>query len=269
MQVWDDRAANLGDILPVSGNADRLFGGRSHPRVCLPALTLRNGAAPEAREDMKPAAPVEADEPQRRAFADRIGAGGSAHANAQVTIAAPVTERLEPIYFEGWDNLRAGLAVTGGVMGLALMGASVNLHGQLGIVVLVGLATKNGILIVEFAHERRDEGARLSEAANRASTLRLPPTLMTSIATESGATPLGPASGEGVEARAAMGIVMMVGVPLATLVPLLLVPLLSLRICGRAPSPSTMGRMLAEAVSNSKEGSGRAAAGSAAWESGQ
>ena len=82
------------------------------------------------------------------------------------------------------------LAVAGGAIGLAVMGQTINLFSQVGIVMLVGLAAKNGILIVEFANQLRDEGAAIGEAIRRAAQRRLRAILMTSIATVVGAVPL-------------------------------------------------------------------------------
>src|SRR3546814_7587967 len=82
---------------------------------------------------------------------------------------------------------------------LALAGDSINLYSQIGIVMLVGLAAKNGILIVEFANQLRDEGVEIGEAIRGAAARRLRPILMTSIATVMGAVPLVMMGGAGAE----------------------------------------------------------------------
>ena len=82
------------------------------------------------------------------------------------------------------------LAVAGGLIGLAVMGQTMNLYSQVGLVMLVGLAAKNGILIVEFANQLRDAGRDIGTAIREASRRRLRPILMTSIATVAGAVPL-------------------------------------------------------------------------------
>src|SRR3546814_866300 len=107
------------------------------------------------------------------------------------------------------------LAVAGGVIGLALMGQTLNLYSQIGIVMLVGLAAKNGILIVEFANQLRDEGHDILEATRIASVRRLRPILMTSIATVAGALPLLLATGAGAAARRSIGVGVVWGVSLA------------------------------------------------------
>jgi multidrug efflux pump len=118
------------------------------------------------------------------------------------------------------------LAVAGGLIGMLVMGVSLNLYSQIGIVMLVGLAAKNGILIVEFANQLRDEGAEIGDAIRQAAARRLRAILMTSIATIAGAFPLMIASGAGGAARSSIGVVIVFGVALATLITLFLIPIL-------------------------------------------
>lgn len=136
------------------------------------------------------------------------------------------------------------LAVAGGIFGLAVTGNSLNLYSQIGIVMLVGLAAKNGILIVEFANQLRDEGAEIGDAIRRAARRRLRPILMTSIATVMGAVPLMLASGAGAGARGAIGVVIVFGVSLATVITLFLIPLLYSRLAKNTGSPNAISRKL-------------------------
>ena len=136
------------------------------------------------------------------------------------------------------------LAVGGGIIGLALAGMTLNLYSQIGIVMLVGLAAKNGILIVEFANQLRDEGAEIIEAIQQASTRRLRPILMTSIATVFGAIPLAIAGGAGGAARSAIGVVIVFGVTLATLITLILIPIIYSRLAKYTSSPEAVTRNL-------------------------
>ena len=136
------------------------------------------------------------------------------------------------------------LAVGGGVIGLALTGTTLNLYSQIGIVMLVGLAAKNGILIVEFANQLRDEGLEIVEAVQQAATRRLRPILMTSIATVFGAIPLAIASGAGGAARSAIGVVIVFGVTLATLITLVLIPIIYSRLAKYTGSPEAVSRRL-------------------------
>jgi multidrug efflux pump len=140
------------------------------------------------------------------------------------------------------------LAVAGGVLGLALTGGSINLYSQIGIVMLVGLAAKNGILIVEFANQLRDEGLDIAEAIRQAAARRLRP-----IATVIGALPLVIRGGAGAAARQSIGVVVVFGVSLATLITLFLIPILYSRVAGRTVSPQTVGRRLDTALKDSPE----------------
>lgn len=136
------------------------------------------------------------------------------------------------------------LAVGGGVIGLLIMGQTFNLYSQVGIVMLVGLAAKNGILIVEFANQLRDQGLEIAEAIREAAKRRLRPILMTSIATAAGAVPLMIASGAGAAARQAIGVVVVWGVSIATLITLFLIPVLYSRLARYTRSPEEVTRTL-------------------------
>jgi multidrug efflux pump len=136
------------------------------------------------------------------------------------------------------------LAVAGGVIGLALAGMTLNLYSQIGVVMLVGLAANNGILIVEFANQLRDEGQEIIDAIQQAATRRLRPILMTSIATVFGAIPLAIASGAGGAARSAIGVVIVFGVTLATLITLVLIPIIYSRLAKYTGSPEAVSRRL-------------------------
>ncbi len=120
--------------------------------------------------------------------------------------------------------LTVPLAVLGALLGLWLFGNSLNLFSQIGIVMLVGLAAKNGILIVEFANQLRDEGLAIRDAIVESAAVRMRPILMTSIATMMGAVPLVVAGGPGSASRATIGIVIISGVAFSTLLSLFVVP---------------------------------------------
>lgn len=143
------------------------------------------------------------------------------------------------------------LAVAGGVLGLAATGTTINLYSQIGIVMLVGLAAKNGILIVEFANQLRDEGHAFDDAVIEAAVRRLRPILMTSIATVLGAVPLALSGGAGAGARSAIGVVIVWGVSIATLITLVLIPLLYRLMARRTQSPQTISRLLDRALHGS------------------
>jgi multidrug efflux pump len=103
-------------------------------------------------------------------------------------------------------------------------GGSLNVYSRIGLVMLVGLITKNGILIVEFANQLRRAGQEKIEAVLEAATLRLRPILMTALATVLGALPLALSTGAGAEARQAIGWVIVGGVSIGTLLTLFIIP---------------------------------------------
>jgi multidrug efflux pump len=136
------------------------------------------------------------------------------------------------------------LAVAGSILGMWLTGTTINLYSQIGIVMLVGLSAKNGVLIVEFANQLRDQGLSVDAAIREASERRLRPILMTSLATVSGAVPLAISHGAGAGARAAIGVVIVFGVTIATAVTLYVVPLLYSWLARRTGSPLAVTRKL-------------------------
>ncbi len=116
------------------------------------------------------------------------------------------------------------------VFALILTGTSLNVYSQIGLVLLVGVMAKNGILIVEFANQLRDQGAGVREAIERGCSIRLRPVMMTMIATIIGGLPLVLAQGAGAEARIALGWVIVGGLALATAVTLFITPVAYLLI---------------------------------------
>ena len=120
--------------------------------------------------------------------------------------------------------LTVPLAVAGALFGLWAVGATLNIYSQIGIVMLVGLAAKNGILIVEFANQLRDEGLSIRDALVEAAITRFRPILMTSLATAIGALPLVLYEGAGAQSRLAIGIVVFSGVIFSTGLTLFVAP---------------------------------------------
>lgn len=120
--------------------------------------------------------------------------------------------------------LTVPLAVVGALLGLEVSGGSLNIYSQIGIVMMVGLAAKNGILIVEFANQLRDAGATVDHAILEAARLRLRPIVMTSISTVIGVLPLILGGGAGAESRMAIGVVVFSGVLFSTVLTLGVVP---------------------------------------------
>ncbi len=132
------------------------------------------------------------------------------------------------------------LALMGAVLGLTAYGSSVNVFSQIGVILLVGLSAKNGVLIVEFANQLRDRGVEFGDAVIQAASVRLRPILMTSAATTFGALPLLLASGAGAESRQPIGIVVVFGVAISAVLTLFVVPSLYVLLAKRTHSPQHM-----------------------------
>jgi multidrug efflux pump len=129
--------------------------------------------------------------------------------------------------------LTVPLAMTGALLAIKLTGGTLNVYSQIGLVMLIGLITKNGILIVEFANQLRDKGHEKVEALVEACALRLRPILMTTAATVLGAVPLAIATGAGAESRSAIGWVVVGGMTIGTLFTLFVIPVAYTYIAGQ------------------------------------
>lgn len=116
------------------------------------------------------------------------------------------------------------LALFGALLFMWIFGITLNIYSQIGIIMLVGLVAKNGILIVEFANQRQNAGLNKHKAIVEASAQRLRPILMTSISTVLGLLPLALATGEGANGRIAMGTAVIGGLLISTLLTLFLIP---------------------------------------------
>lgn len=147
--------------------------------------------------------------------------------------------------FESWIHpliimLPVPLAVTGALLALWWSGISLNIYSQIGIIMLLGLMSKNGILIVEFANQLRDEGYAVKDAILEGASLRFRPVLMTTISTIFGAVPLVVATGAGAESRAAIGMVILGGLIFATTLTLFIIPVLYNLLAGFAKSANAI-----------------------------
>jgi len=137
------------------------------------------------------------------------------------------------------------LALTGALLGLYFYGASINVFSQIGAILLIGLAAKNGVLIVEFANQLRDRGRDFENALIEASCIRLRPILMTSASTTFGALPLLLAGGPGAESRQPIGIVVVFGVTVSAVLTLFVVPACYATLARRTRSPQYVSRAIA------------------------
>jgi multidrug efflux pump len=165
-----------------------------------------------------------------------------------LALAAQFESFLHPLVI----MLTVPLGVLGALIGLWLTGGTINLFSQIGIVMLVGLAAKNGILIVEFANQLRDQGRNIHEAIVESSTVRLRPILMTSIATIMGALPLVIFGGPGSASRATIGIVVVSGVAFSTLLSLFVVPAFYALLAPYTHSPEAVAHELEQLEAQSR-----------------
>ena len=142
------------------------------------------------------------------------------------------------------------LALTGAMGGMLWAGLSLDIYTQISLIMLIGLATKNGILIVEFINQLRDRKVAFEDAIIQGSVARLRPILMTAITTLAGSVPLILASGAGYESRSSIGIVIFSGVLVATFMTLFVAPGLYRMVAARTGSPKDMEHKLEAALEN-------------------
>lgn len=138
------------------------------------------------------------------------------------------------------------LSTFGALLGIYLTGGTLNIYSNIGLIILIGISTKNGILIVEFINQMRDAGRSFSDAIYEASEVRLRPVLMTALSTIMGSIPLIIASGAGAESRSTLGVVIFSGVLMATALTLFVVPALYNLFARNTGSPEAIARELDE-----------------------
>ncbi|MBB4630615.1 efflux RND transporter permease subunit [Sphingosinicella soli] len=252
--------SRTGDVIPLSNLVSlRNFadaGELGHFNK-LRAITLEGSVAPgyslgealdwlEAEASTLPEVAAIGYDGESRAFKQTGGAIWGVLAVTILLVFLVLAAQFESWVHPGIIVLTVPLAVGGGLLGLVVMGQSLNLYSQIGIVMLVGLASKNGILIVEFANQLRDQGVPFDDAIRGAAVRRLRPVIMTSIATVAGAVPLMLASGAGAASRQAIGTVVVWGVSLATLLTLFVIPVFYRRLARNTGSPLAVTRKLDE-----------------------
>jgi multidrug efflux pump len=140
--------------------------------------------------------------------------------------------------------LSVPLAIAGGLLGLWVTGSTLNLYSQIALIMLIGLAAKNGILIVEFTNQLRDRGVEFTEALLEASSARLRPIIMTSLTAVAGSIPLVISSGAGSETRFVIGVVVISGVLIATFFTLFVVPVAYSLLARNTGSPNDVSKKL-------------------------
>jgi multidrug efflux pump len=149
--------------------------------------------------------------------------------------------------------LTVPLAALGALLALMLFGGTLNVYSKVGLVMLIGLITKHGILIVEFANQMREQGMDRAKAVVEAATLRLRPILMTTGAMVLGAVPLAIATGAGAEARQQIGLVIVGGLMVGTLFTLYIIPTVYVLVGGRAARAESAGGPLPAKAPSARE----------------
>ncbi|PKP85635.1 MAG: multidrug transporter AcrB [Alphaproteobacteria bacterium HGW-Alphaproteobacteria-2] len=204
----------------------------------LPSIQLSAALAPgydlgSALEQIEAAAadilPAEARlgyDGQSRTFKDTASGANIVFLLALLIVFLVLAAQFESFVHPVVILLTVPAGVAGAIYAMVLGGLSLNVYSQIGIILLIGLVAKNGILIVEFANQLRDEGYAVREAVLEAAVLRLRPIVMTVVSTILGALPLILASGAGAESRIAIGTVIIAGLGFSSLLMLFVTPVL-------------------------------------------
>lgn len=148
------------------------------------------------------------------------------------------------------------LALLGAVFGLQLHGMSINIFSQIAVIMLIGIAAKNGVLIVEFANQLRERGVEFKEAVVQAAAVRLRPVLMTSLCTAFGAVPFLFATGAGAEQREPIGVVVFYGTLVSVFLTLLVVPAVYSLVAKRTRSTEHTTRLVDRMLGNTPQSAG-------------
>ncbi|MBZ0115063.1 MAG: efflux RND transporter permease subunit [Thermoanaerobaculia bacterium] len=159
-----------------------------------------------------------------RDFAESSSSLGYIFALALVLVYLVLSAQFESFRDPFVIMLAVPLALAGALGGLWIFGKTLNIFSEIGMIMLIGLITKNGILIVEFANQRRDAGRSIDQAIREAAAARFRPVLMTSLSTILGTLPIALALGAGSESRVPMGIAIIGGMGLGTLLTLFVIP---------------------------------------------
>ncbi|MCC6202242.1 MAG: efflux RND transporter permease subunit [Gammaproteobacteria bacterium] len=272
MQAKDDQRASADDLLNIYVRADR--GGDLVPLANLVKVVDRAGPARYNRYNRMRAVTISAslepgfalgdaleflEQTSRAELPDslRIDWKGESleyrEATSQLAftmgIALLIVFLVMAAQFESFIHplvimMTVPLAVAGGLFGLLVTGSTLNIYSQIGLLMLVGIATKNGILIVEFANQLRDEGMAFDEAIIAAARIRFRPILMTTMATVIGSVPLMLATGPASESRIVLGTVVFFGVSIAALLTLFVVPAFYRLFAQNTGSPNLITRRL-------------------------
>jgi multidrug efflux pump len=181
---------------------------------------------------------------QAKDYLEASGAVGLAFGMALLLVFLVLAAQFESWIHPAVIMLTVPLAALGGLFGILLTGQTINTYSQIGLIILIGIAAKNGILIVEFANQLRDEGKSIREAIIEASVLRLRPIVMTSITAAFGALPLMLWQGAGAESRQTIGVTIFFGAIFATMLTVFVVPVFYNLLARFTKSPEWTARQI-------------------------
>jgi multidrug efflux pump len=233
------RSASSGELYPISGliELDATSGPAElrrfnrQPAIAISATLAENFSMGDAvnavraiAEDVIPPEGRLEFSGETRQFLEASGSIYLTFALALLVVYLVLAAQFESLIHPIGIMVTVPLAVTGALLALFLTGNSLNIYSQIGVILLVGIMAKNGILIVEFANQLRGQGRSIREAVVEASAVRFRPIIMTTLATILGAVPLIIATGAGSESRAAIGVVVVGGLTIAGFLTLFVTP---------------------------------------------
>ncbi|WP_410216805.1 efflux RND transporter permease subunit, partial [Paracoccus sp. (in: a-proteobacteria)] len=239
-------AITTGATVPSINRYDRLVSVQMEADLLEGTDLATAMAAVEAAAAELPAGALLAWRGQAADYQDSAGGVATVFAMALLIVFLVLAAQFESFRTPLTIMLTVPLGLAGAVATLWLTGASVNIFSQVGMILLIGIMAKNGILIVEFANQLREEGRDLVTAAREGAVTRLRPVMMTTIATVLGAVPLARASGAGAESRRAIGAVIVGGLSLAFVLTLLLTPVIYVLVERLRRAPQTPAKTVAE-----------------------
>lgn len=253
------RSLRTGELIPLSNlvRTNELADAGALRRLNrLSAATLEGSVAPGftlgqvleslaalAREELPEMARFDY-KGQSREYLESSAAAYSSFGLALLIVFLVLSAQFESFVHPLVIMLTVPLAVAGAMLGLYLLGGSLNIYSQIGMTILIGLAAKNGILIVEFTNQLRALGVSFDEAVVEAAATRLRPILMTGLSTAIGALPLMFGGGAGSGGRFAIGVTVFTGVSFATLFTIFVVPVAYRLIARRTALPGSVAARL-------------------------
>jgi len=272
------RSERSGELIPLSSVVkleESAVAAQLNRFDRLRAITISSGLAPDysmgeaiaffravVKEDLPPSAKLDFDG-ESREYLKSSQALYWTFLGALLVVFLVLAAQFESFTLPFVIMTTVPLAMVGAIAGLWLFGMSINIYSQIAIVMLVGLAAKNGVLIVEFANQLRDRGVEFIEAIVQASITRLRPVLMTSLCSAFGSIPLLLATGAGAESRQPIGVVVMWGVLISMVLTLVVVPAVYAIVARNTRSPQYWSRIIERLKSSAAAVPAQAGRGSA------